>query len=386
MKAIQKIGTGVFVAAGAAGLNALKRKATYSAPPAFYEPPIATSTGEPGEIVRIEEIPWTMRTPGWRILYRSTDHRGHPTIVSGIIIAPAGPPPAAGWPVVAVAHGTAGLPRGAAPSMTLHANSDETATLYASNMKPFLDAGYAVTLTDYQGLGTPGLPSYLVGGTEAANVLDSIRAIRRFSGIPVSDRLFIWGHSQGGHAAAFAVEHAKRYAPELTINGVVLLAPAVELRQITDHVLTRKNRGYLSALVMIGIASWVRVYPELAKDEVLTRLGALLLHPTTSVLQMDYGAACCWPFLPEHLFHLDVIDQWEPYFAENTPGKQPWGIPALVQQGDDDEIIPPETNQAFVAQLAANGEEITLDIFPGHRHVDVLEPALPAAIAWMTQH
>ena len=208
MTVMKKIGTGAFIAAGAIGLNALKNAVTFPATPAFYDPPSPLGTGEPGEIVRVEEIPWIMRTPGWRMLYRSTDRLGNPTVVSGLLVAPAGEAPASGWPVVAIAHGTAGLPRGAAPSLTIDANSDETNHLYATNLKPFLDAGYAVAFSDYQGLGAPGEHSYLVGTVEAANVLDSVRAIRRFSGIPVSDHLIVWGHSQGGHAAAFAVELA----------------------------------------------------------------------------------------------------------------------------------------------------------------------------------
>ena len=147
--------------------------------------------------------------------------------------------------------------------MTIDANSDETAYIYANNMKPFLDAGYAVAYSDYQGLGASGTYSYLVGITEAANVLDSVRAIHRFSGIPVSDQLLVWGHSQGGHAAAFAVEQAKRYAPELTVSGVVLVAPAAELRLISDQVLDLQTRSYMSMLVMVSVASWVHAYPEL---------------------------------------------------------------------------------------------------------------------------
>lgn len=385
MKPIAKIGTGAIIGAGFAGLNALRRKACYPIPPAFYDPPLLTGTGEPGEIVRVEKIPWVLRTPGWRVLYRSTDHRGKPSIVSGLLVAPAGSPPTGGWPVVAVAHGTAGLPRGAAPSMTLHANSDETAFVYASNIRPFVDAGYAVAYTDYQGLGAPGGHSYLVGATEAANVLDSIRAIRRFSEIPVSDRVFVWGHSQGGHAAAFAVQHAPRYAPELTFAGAVLLAPAAELRQITDHVLDRKDRCYLPMLVMLTIASWGEAYPELNADDVLTPLGRLLAGPTTERLRMSYGALFCWPFTTGQLFHADALDTWTRYLDENTPGHEPLGVPVLIQQGDADDIIPPATNYAFANRLRASGEDVTLETYPDRNHLDVLDPALPAAIAWMAR-
>ncbi len=385
MKSMKKVAAGAIVAAGFAGLNALRYKVAYPAPPAFYDPPSPAGTGEPGEIVRIEEIPWIMRTPGWRILYRSTDHRGNPTIVSGMMVAPAGPAPAGGWPVVAVAHGTAGLPRGAAPSISLDANSDETAFVYANNMKPFLDAGYAVTYTDYQGLGAPGAHSYLVGATEAANVLDSVRAIRRFSEIPVSDRLFVWGHSQGGHAAAFAVEQRPDYAPELHIDGAILLAPALELRQIIDQVLNLKTRGFLPILVLISIASWMQTYPELRQQDALTATGKFLVRPSTEILRMNYGALCCRPFFPSQLFHAHVIDSWTPYMEMNTPGKQPWNVPVLIQQGTADEVIPPATSEAFAARLTARGEEVTLERYPDQDHTSVLEPALPAALAWMAK-
>lgn len=383
MRLATKIGTGAIIAAGFAGVNALKENVTYPKPPPFYDPPSVVGTGEPGEIVRIEEIPWTMRTPGWRMLYRSTDRRGKPSIVSGLLVAPAGAPPEGGWPVVAIAHGTAGLPRGAAPSMSVDANSDETAFIYASNIKPFLDAGYAVTYTDYQGLGAPGEHSYLVGTVEAANVLDSVRAIRRFSGIPVSDLLVVWGHSQGGHAAAFAVEQAPSYAPELTIAKVVLVAPAAELRGILDAVLETQERTYMSILVMISVASWTNTYPELKQADALKPPGGLLVRPTAEVLRMKFGALGCKLFTPDQLFRTEVIEQWSPYVEQNTPGRTRLGVPILVQFGEADEVIPPETNYAFVSRLRAAGEDVTLMTYPDQTHTGVLEPCMPDSIAWL---
>ncbi|MEZ4505426.1 MAG: hypothetical protein R2848_06000 [Thermomicrobiales bacterium] len=81
MTLVRKAGAGAIIAAGFAGVNALKQKVTYPKPPAFYDPPSVLGTGEPGEIVRIEEIPWTMRTPGWRMLYRFPPMctAGHPS-------------------------------------------------------------------------------------------------------------------------------------------------------------------------------------------------------------------------------------------------------------------------------------------------------------------
>src|SRR5687768_9419352 len=122
-----------------------------------------------------------MRAPGWRMLYRSPDRLGKPRIVCGLLVAPAGAPREGGWPVVAGAHGTAALPRRAAPAMTLHANSNQAPYTYANTVSPSLQAAYAVAYAEYQRLRAPGESSYRVGTVEAGNVLDRVRAIRRFS-------------------------------------------------------------------------------------------------------------------------------------------------------------------------------------------------------------
>ena len=43
-------------------------------------------------------------------------------------------------------------------------------------LQTFLDAGYVVAATDYEGLGTPGLHPFLVGESEGRSVLDAARA------------------------------------------------------------------------------------------------------------------------------------------------------------------------------------------------------------------
>jgi acetyl esterase/lipase len=60
-------------------------------------------------------------------------------------------------------------------------------------------------------------------------------------------------------------------------------------------------------------------------------------------------------------------------------------VPILVQQGDADEVIPPQTNRTFVERLKANGEDVTFETYPGATHLSVLEPGIPDAIAWMAE-
>src|SRR5207247_4784757 len=99
-------------------------------------------------------------------------------------------------------------------------------SFYELMLEPLTSAGYAVVATDYQGLGTPGVNPYLVGEDAGRNVLDAARMIRRLPGLSLSDVTFIWGHSQGGQASAFAGQIAPSYAPELRIVGVIAGSPA----------------------------------------------------------------------------------------------------------------------------------------------------------------
>src|SRR5512137_495547 len=74
-----------------------------------YEAPANLAPGKHGDLVQAVEI--ATAVPGaraWKVLYRSTDLRGVPSLVSGLVVAPRGNPPAGGRPVVTFAHGTTG--------------------------------------------------------------------------------------------------------------------------------------------------------------------------------------------------------------------------------------------------------------------------------------
>jgi hypothetical protein len=69
------------------------------------------------------------------------------------------------------AHGTVGIADVCAPSWAGRSEPDIT------YLNHWLDQGYAVVASDYQGLGTPGGHPYLTTRPEAYSVLDSVRAV-----------------------------------------------------------------------------------------------------------------------------------------------------------------------------------------------------------------
>ena len=51
---------------------------------------------------------------------------------------------------------------------------------------------------------------YIAGINAAHDTIDIVRAARNLPDAHASDDYVVWGHSQGGHTAMFALEHRRR--------------------------------------------------------------------------------------------------------------------------------------------------------------------------------
>ena len=175
----------------------------------------------PGVMLRTEPMSaqpeFTAAGTMQRILYTSTDARWKSGVlpVSGTLYLPKGAAPAGGWPVVAWAHGTLGVADACAPSWTLHRPRD------ATYLNRWLEQGFAVVATDYQGLGGPGPHPYLFWEAEGRSVLDSVRAALASHPGQLANLLVITGQSQGSGSSLGASRIAPAYAPELQLRATI---------------------------------------------------------------------------------------------------------------------------------------------------------------------
>jgi len=175
---------------------------------------------QPGKLLREEPLPVELGLSNadkqFRILYSSTDGftSTQPIVVSGAVFIPRGTAPAGGWPVVAWAHGTVGLADICAPSWAGRSYRD---VLYLNR---WLEEGFAVVATDYQGLGVPGPHPLIHIPAISYGVLDSARAaIAHYP--QLANNVVIVGQSQGGAAAFGAAAYAPTYAPDLGLKGSI---------------------------------------------------------------------------------------------------------------------------------------------------------------------
>jgi pimeloyl-ACP methyl ester carboxylesterase len=341
--------------------------------------------GAPGELIRHERL---LGAPNgaiaWRVVYHSTDVHGTPIGVSGIVVAPDGPAPDGGRPVVSWAHPTTGSAGRCAPSEGLDP------FLLIAGMHELLDAGYVVAATDYPGMGANGPPSYLIGVSEGNSVLDAARAARAIPEANAGDDLLLWGHSQGGQAALFAAQQAGTYAPELMLHGVAAAAPAADLAQ-----LLRDHRNDSSGVTIGSYAfdSIEKVYgpsdPSVTLDSLLTPAGQEVLPeiaPKCLLRDVSELHDLAKPAVGD-FFAVDpsTTEPWKSILADNTPGGSPIDVPILVTQGDRDELVLPATTEQFVGALCARNEHVEYHTYEGIDHGLVGERTVPLLLPWLAQ-
>ncbi|GAB2832996.1 alpha/beta fold hydrolase [Actinocorallia aurea] len=217
--------------------------------PAFYDPPKRLPKAN-GAIIRKEPLKLALDQPdidqplpgrATRIMYRSTDARGKAVAVTGAYIAPdkawKGPGP---QPLIALASGTMGQGDQCAPSLSLENPlivGDSTISFGYENLAllKLLNAGVAVVVTDYVGLGgTDRLHTYVDRLDEAHALLDAARAALRLPGTKLTkkSRIGLYGYSQGGGASGAAAELQPDYAPELKLAGAYVGAPPANLSEV----------------------------------------------------------------------------------------------------------------------------------------------------------
>ncbi|MEU0596962.1 lipase family protein [Streptomyces sp. NPDC006393] len=354
---------------------------------AFYHPPRALAEhGEHGSLI------WARRLTGdaafedadnWRVVYRSVTPQGKTVAVSGTVAIPTRKPPAGGWPVLSWLHGTTGVADACAPSLD-SATSPAHDYLQAmqQTLVPWVRRGYAVTKTDYQGLGTDGAHSYLIGEAEARAAADLTRAAHELSG-RLSDEWVANGHSQGGHAAVYTAELAARWTPELRLLGAVALAPGSQLSTAVPALRTMPAAGVSSFIPLI--VRGVETATDLTDDDLLTPRAVELMADADTECIGQLREADSWGSLKtDEIFRKDVdLSAFDKVLADNEPGTLAPPVPVLLAQGGQDTVIQPAWTAALRRQLVARGVDVTYLTYPDADHRGVLSASLPDVSRWV---
>ncbi|MGJ0388175.1 alpha/beta fold hydrolase [Microbacterium sp. WCS2018Hpa-23] len=378
----------VALIAGVFAVDAVRRhvegEADLQTDPAFYTVPDPLPAGDPGEIIRVEAIASApLGSTAWRVIYHSRDVSGTDIPVSAVVIIPDTPAPAQGRTVVSWGHPTTGAAQKCAPSLGVDPFQ------LIEGVHELLLEGYAVVATDYPGLGVQGASSYLLGIPESNSVLDAVRAARAIKDAQIGERFLLWGHSQGGQAVLFAAERAEEYAPELTLLGVAVAAPAADLTELmSDDIVDVSGVTIASYAIPAYEAAYADRY---SADEL-----AGILTPAGIAATPDMAALCLLSENKEiHAIADPLIggyvtsdpsttEPWKTLLTENSAGSTPITVPVFVGQGLADELVKPAATEDYVTLLCSQGVDVSSHRYPDVDHGLAAYAALPEMLIWLS--
>jgi pimeloyl-ACP methyl ester carboxylesterase len=368
-----------------AGLLALTPAAhAAKAPPkSFYKATPAQLKGKAGTIIKKKRIktkglPLSQTGKTWLVLYRSTLPNGKPTAVSGTFTIPNGKAPKGGFPTVAWAHGTTGIADVCAPTQLMYKNkADGYTTSQAGTQTDWVKQGWAVTNTDYQGLGTAPRHPYLIGESEGRSIIDSVLAARALDK-HVGKRWATVGHSQGGHAALWAAGLASGASQGLELEGVAPIAPANHIGEQGELIKNIDSNpfGSLPALIVSAAAVELGLKPA---DVFSAKI--MPIYPL-----IDQKCS-----LPE-FNDIPLSEHWNPDFdtkivtdflQANDPEDLAIDVPILITQGTADNTVLPNFTDQTVAQYEEHGFDVTYEKLEGVNHVDAARESRALDLAFL---
>ncbi len=343
--------------------------------------PTAAVAQQAGRLIAADPV---IETPAgmqaWRVRYLTSDGRGRPREVTGMVVAPREAIPNQPRRVLAWTHGTWGISSRCAPSLSAN----------FWTVTPALDAvktGHVVVAPDYAGLGSAGMHPFLVGIDTARSVIDGVRAARQIAGAAAGARYAVWGESQGGHAALWTAQLSRAYAPELALVGAAAAAPPTNL---IENLRQSPNKAVKTFFMAYIGRSWSNHYgaplttfggPQ--TRQIMTRLAdnnCIELHSKPK-LGMILGIMT----LQGRLKNVDLgrIQPWADLARRNSPTTARLGVPLLIAQNVKDDLVAPAVTAAHVRALCQSGNRVRRIAINGSGHATSAKDSSRETLAWI---
>lgn len=377
----QRLGARIKIVMAVAGLLAVGSAPTRAADATFYQIEAGDLAGKPGTLIRAEAIaPPPGASAAYLVLYRSTGLHGEPVAVSGVVAIPPGAPASGGRGIVSWAHGTTGVARHCAPSLS-------GAPFHGiPGLAELLSQGFVVAATDYPGLGTPSHHPYLVARSAGHAVIDAARAARQIEDAAAGSHYVVWGYSQGGHAALSAGMFAKAYAPDMKLLGIAAVAPPTELGALLRADVETPVGKVLSTY---ALWSWSHIYNVPLSTAVVDQMQMVAAHIAgrcvlASASQLDIAftemAYERQGFLKEDV---TVAQPWRALVEGNSAGPTQAGTPVFIAQGTRDEIVHPLVTSLYVNELCAHRRAVDFLELDGVGHDTITQASAREALTWI---
>nr|WP_296769741.1 lipase family protein [Rhodococcus sp. (in: high G+C Gram-positive bacteria)] len=344
-------------------------------PPVAPPAPIMGGTA-PGSLVSAEPLDdiaqdiTELGATATRLVYRSTSGTdGRPTDVSGTVVIPGGIAPEGGWPVVSFGHGTTGVLNNCGPSK--YVNLLGSAPIVAA----LVLNGYAVTMTDYQGLGLDGsYHPYLDSKTFGYNMIDAVRAARNF--LPtLSTRWAAYGVSLGGMAAWAASDRNAEYGGGLDLVGTAAIVPVSDMAGLADSAAAGTLTRAQYPLLMYALHGLAITHPEMNLDDYRSGLAR---DRWDDFMQCVPPGSDAVPELVAGLTASDLrpvsqeaTDRLRGWLTDMALPKQKSTSPLLVMYGSEDDLILQAWTEKALASACRSGDVVEYELHNGEGHGDL---------------
>jgi pimeloyl-ACP methyl ester carboxylesterase len=363
-----------------------------------------SAKGEPGSLLSQESVDTGINgARAWRIRYISRDVNGVAHETSGLVIAPAGT--GENRPILTWCHGTTGLGDAACPSaqpdpareLITYFTPEATAQIDygVPGLPGFIDDGWVVCATDYQGLGTPGMHQYTVNITNARDAVYIARAARTLDA-GAGTTLGCAGWSQGGGAAAAVAELDPGDFGDLKLIGTVPMSPgvariALENPASVTAALTNPAIPPDSHLVMVLAGTYAANPSTFQLSQAFTPLGVEILETA-------------WNNQPVHhlndtigrMFRLKgaVLNPNPPNFGEwkaaidagSAANKKPIApVLVCIDTFDDGTVVPVSWQTNYVEAARKLGGTVETRDYPKDDHFSLPQSCVGDARAWLNK-
>ena len=395
---------------------------TFADPPM---PPFYTSVmkmapeGKLGQVIKKEKIETSIKgAQAWKIAYISSDVAGRKTISTGTMLAPVGPAPKEGRPILAWVHGTTGSAQNCGPSQIIDPtrplnqyflpNGNSWTDFGIPNGQEFIDQGYVVVATDYQGLGGGGKHQYAVAGTNGRDAINSARAASSMKETGAGKKTIIYGWSQGGGAtiaAASLPEYQAQKgtaADDLQYLGFVALAPedvavmiptvpadeASALKIMNGFTAANVPNVFLFAHFMMGLWGTQAAFPDLKLTDILTDEGAKVaeqlssnkcVHVMADSFTYAYGDQYKSLIKPE----ASNSAAWLKAFVDGSVKPVKPVAPVVIYWGSKDTAVPPIMHELYQKQMCALGANVGRNLLGELTHFATPGASAPLYLEWV---
>lgn len=357
----------------------------------FYETP-AQLPATDGDVVRSEASTFYLdpvklikpNASSTRIMYRTTSSRGQAVPATGTVLESK-----AAWkkstprPLVVLSPGTQGMGDSCAPSRQLAMGLNYEGI----SLSGLVNAGYNVVVPDYIGLGTQGAHTYMNRVDQGHAVLDAVRAAQRLGvkGVGPKTPVAAVGYSQGGGAAASAVEMAPRYAPELQIKSAWVGAPPADLvatgKKIDSSLFTGLSFYVMGAAQDSGVDVRGKLNADgqkrYDKAQVSCVVGTVLGEALVSSKKLTADGRSFSQLLedPELKAHLRAQDN-------GAAGRHP-AVPVRVAHGLADDVVPYQAGRNLAKSWCTSGTNVSLQTLVTPTHLGGYVEGIPSMLAYL---